>query len=58
MAKLVASSIRDYVNVVKAVVASAIDDNGEQLFPRKWNDEFIDGPWSENRISLRRLQRE
>jgi hypothetical protein len=31
-------------NVVKAVVASAIDDNGDQLFPRKWNDEFIDAP--------------
>jgi hypothetical protein len=42
--KLAASSIRDYVNVVKAVVASAIDDNGEELFPRKWNDEFIDAP--------------
>src|SRR5207245_7892355 len=42
--KLAASSIRDYVNVVKAVVASAIDANGEQLFPRKWNDEFIDAP--------------
>jgi hypothetical protein len=42
--ELAASSIRDYVNVVKAVVASAIDDNGEQLFPREWNDEFIDAP--------------
>src|SRR5438094_5900372 len=42
--KLAASSIRDYVNVVKAVVASAIDANGEQLLPRKWNDEFIDAP--------------
>jgi hypothetical protein len=42
--RLAASSIRDYVNVVKAVVASAIDANGEQLFPRKWNDEFIDAP--------------
>jgi hypothetical protein len=42
--KLAASSVRDYVNVVKAVVASAIDENGEQLFPRKWNDEYIDAP--------------
>ncbi len=39
---LAASSIRDYVNVVKAVVASAID--GELRFARKWNDEFIDAP--------------
>jgi hypothetical protein len=42
--KLAASSIRDYANVVKAVVASAIDENGEQLFPRKWNDGYIDAP--------------
>jgi hypothetical protein len=41
---LAASSIRDYVNAVKAVIASAIDGNGEQLFPRKWNDEYIDAP--------------
>jgi len=43
-AKLAASSIRDYVNIVKAVVASAIDENGERLFPRMWNDEYIDAP--------------
>jgi hypothetical protein len=41
---LAASSIRDYVNIVKAVVASAIDENGERLFPRMWNDEYIDAP--------------
>jgi hypothetical protein len=45
MAKqLAASSIRDCANIVKAVVAAAIDENGEQLFPRKWNDEYIDAP--------------
>jgi hypothetical protein len=32
------------VNIVKGVVSSSIDDNGEPLFPRKWNDEFIDAP--------------
>jgi hypothetical protein len=42
--KLAASSIRDYANMLKAVVASAIDENGEQLFPRKWNDRYIDAP--------------
>jgi integrase len=26
------------------VVASAINDKGEQLFPRNWNEEFIDAP--------------
>jgi hypothetical protein len=39
---LVPSSIRDYSNIVKAVVASAIDENVEEKFPRKWNVEFID----------------
>jgi hypothetical protein len=38
------ASIRDYCNIVKAVVASAVDENGEEKFPRKWNDEYIDAP--------------
>jgi hypothetical protein len=38
------ASIRDYANIVKAVVASAIDANGEETFPRKWNEEYIDAP--------------
>ena len=38
------STIREYVQYVKSIVASAIDDNGEELFPRKWNDDFIDVP--------------
>lgn len=42
--KLSPASIRDYVNIVKGVVASAINDDGEQLFPRKWNEEYIDAP--------------
>jgi hypothetical protein len=41
---LSASSVRDYANIVKAIVASAIDEHGEQLFPRTWNEEFIDAP--------------
>jgi integrase len=41
---LAPSTIRDYCNVVKAVVASAIDENGEEMFPRKWNEEYIDAP--------------
>jgi len=43
-ASLAPSSIRDYSNIVKAVVASALDENGEEKFPRKWNSEFIDAP--------------
>jgi integrase len=47
-ANLSAQTITTYVNFVKFVVGSAIDDNGEQLFPRKWNNEFIDLPVIEN----------
>jgi hypothetical protein len=32
------------VPVVKMVVASAVDEQGEQIYPRKWNHEFIDLP--------------
>jgi len=42
--KLGASAIRAYVMTVKMVVASAIDEQGEQLYPRKWNHKFIDMP--------------
>jgi hypothetical protein len=41
---LSAATIRDYSNIVKAVVASAIDEHGEERFPRKWKEEFIDAP--------------
>ena len=41
---LSAASIRDYSNIVKAVIASALDEDGEERFPRKWNEEFIDAP--------------
>ncbi|MDT8068957.1 MAG: tyrosine-type recombinase/integrase [Terriglobia bacterium] len=34
----------NYVPVVKMVVASAVDEEGEQIYPRKWNHEFIDLP--------------
>lgn len=43
-AGLSAKTINNYVGLVKLVVASATDDNGEQLFPRKWNHDFIDMP--------------
>ncbi len=38
------ATIRDYVNTVKAVVASARDIKGEPLFMRDWDDGFIDVP--------------
>jgi len=37
---LAASTIRDYANIVKAVVASALDENGDEKFPRKWKAKF------------------
>jgi len=43
------SSIRNYTNVVKRVVSSAVDDKGKKLLaPRDWNHEFIDMPADSN----------
>ena len=39
-----ASAIRAYIQVVKMVVASAVNEEGEALYPRKWNHDFIDLP--------------
>lgn len=38
------ATIIGHVQVVKMVVASAVDDEGEQLYPRKWNHDFIQLP--------------
>jgi len=37
-------TIVNYVQVVKLVVASAVNDEGEQIYPRKWNHDFIQLP--------------
>jgi len=37
-------SIRNIVQVLPMVVASAVDGNGEELYPRRWNYEFADVP--------------
>jgi len=39
-----ASAIRSYTNVVKMVVASVINEKGEEVYPRRWNANFIDMP--------------
>lgn len=39
-----AATIFKYISVAKRVVASAIDKDGNQLFPREWNDTFIGIP--------------
>jgi integrase len=43
-AGLSAKSIHSYIGLVKLVVASKVDGDGEQMFPRKWNHEFLDMP--------------
>src|SRR5260370_5325630 len=37
-------TVNTYSQVVKSVVASAVNQGGGQLFPRKWNHEFVDMP--------------
>ena len=46
--RLSPKSIVNYTGLAKLVVASAVDENGDQLFPRRWNHEFIDMPVVEN----------
>jgi integrase len=43
-ARLSPQSIINYVKPVKMVLASAVDFEGEQIYPRKWNHEFIGLP--------------
>jgi hypothetical protein len=38
------SAIRGYTNVVKMVVASVVNEEGEELYPCRWNHSFIDLP--------------
>jgi integrase len=37
-------TIKTYSDVVKLVLASAVDAEGEQVYPRKWNPDFIGLP--------------
>jgi integrase len=41
---LAASTINSMVSLVKQIVASAVDANGNQLYPRTWNSDFMDLP--------------
>lgn len=43
-AGLPSQTIGNYVQVVKLLVASAVDEEGEQLYPRTWNRDFIQLP--------------
>jgi integrase len=42
---LKAKSIRNHVQLLKTIVASAVDEEGNELYPRKWNSEFIELPF-------------
>ncbi len=43
-ARLAPKTIVEIVGVLKAVIASAINSDGKQMFPREWNHEYIDLP--------------
>jgi len=43
------ASIKNICLVVKLVKASAVDENGDELYPMKWNAEFIDAPIVDSR---------
>jgi integrase len=43
-AGLSAQTIVNYTKVVKMVVASALNDEGEEIYPRKWNQNFVGMP--------------
>lgn len=43
-AHLSPATINLAVTIVKQVVKSAVNDEGEQLYPRTWNTRFIDAP--------------
>ncbi len=44
-ARLAPKTIVNVVTVVKFVVASAVDEEGDQIYPRVWNYEFIQLPF-------------
>jgi len=41
---LAAKTIVSYSLVAKLVVASAVDSNGDEVYPRKWNHDFVGMP--------------
>jgi integrase len=47
-AGLAPQTISNYIAVVKLALGAATDDNGESLYPRKWNHAFLDMPLVRN----------
>ena len=48
-ATLAPTTIRAITTVLKDLLSSAVDKNGNELYPRKWNADFIDMPVVEKR---------
>jgi len=46
---LAPQSIKNICLVVKLVKANAVDNNGDELYPTKWNADFIDAPVVDSR---------
>ena len=42
--KLSSSTIVVTTGLVKSIISSALDGNGNELYPRKWNNDFMDLP--------------
>jgi len=55
------ASVTSIISVVKQIVSSAVDENGNQLFPRKWNNGFLDLPIIRNQdtpiVSVKALEK-
>lgn len=43
-ADLSVASINGVINLVKGIIRSATDENGNEMYPRTWNNNFIDLP--------------
>lgn len=43
-AELKPASVMSITNCLKNLIGSAVDENGNEIYPRKWNNDFIDLP--------------
>jgi integrase len=57
-AGLSANSIRCIMNVMKSVIASALDEKGNQVYPRQWNNKYMDTPIVGDDLNTPTLTRE
>src|SRR5882762_3156014 len=51
-AGLAPKTIVNVVTVAKLVVASAVDEEGDQIHPRVWNHESFNFPWSSRKSRI------